>query len=137
MYNIGYAVICESAFNNGKQIIIKNPYSVISPVNIPGNFSFDLAFSIIKDSEPSDGVEDAQLKFRLEDPEGRVVVNSETLTIKVVNEENKNFLYGDANFNFANVEFFKEGNFNLKIVLDGVVQKEVEIPVIRRDRLKE
>ncbi|MBU8564515.1 hypothetical protein [Bacillus licheniformis] len=139
MFNIGYAVICENAFNDGKQIIIKNPYSIISPVNIPSNFSFNLAFSIIKVPAPTDEADAALLQFRLKDPDGNDIVISDALTIKVGNQEedSQKYMYGDANFNFSNIEFLKEGNYNLEMHLEGRCKKTIEIPVIKRDHLKE
>ncbi|MCJ8223363.1 MULTISPECIES: DUF6941 family protein [Bacillus] len=133
MFKIGYVVICENVYNDGNQFIIKNPYSIISPVNIPGNFSFNLAFSMMKILETERSEEVAQLQIIMKDPDNEVCINTGVLkaspTPRNEREAEHKILIGDASINFSNIVFKKEGFYTLEIIVDGEKQKSIEIPV--------
>ncbi|MGN8647874.1 DUF6941 family protein [Gracilibacillus sp. HCP3S3_G5_1] len=49
MAQIGYVIICDEVFdNNNRGFTINNPYAQITPMVIPGQFSFSLSFSIFE-----------------------------------------------------------------------------------------
>jgi hypothetical protein len=122
MAMIGYLIVCEDVYGEG-DIVIKKPYSAISPYSIPGNFSFVISFSLI------DLKENVSYKLNLEiiDPEGTIMLGQ---NIEFdVSPQAESFTSGVLNIKFNNVVFKKKGLHTFKITIDNGHSNQVIIPV--------
>lgn len=111
MERITYFLICQDVLSNDKEQIIRNPIYLMTPLNIPGNFSFTVAMGVANLKE------NGQYKIVLEivDPESNVkkLIDANFTTPPKSQNHDKQIFEGNLNFGYPNFEFYKEGIFRV------------------------
>lgn len=133
MLQIGYLIICEDVEANKKNLNIRNPLSAITPINLPGNYSFKVAFSLHNFNEESFGDENV-IRITLVDPNERVLVDTGKLKIKTDEKERADkpsLEAAEADVTMNNVEFHTKGLHKLTLSVNSE-EKELSIPVLRK-----
>lgn len=126
MAKIGYFVVCEAVFGSGNEMIIKNPYEAITPLSIPGNYSFAMAFSLLNLTKNRKYI----LNFKIVDPNGKEISNHKIDFDFMPPEEIEDSISsGSMTVNFNNVEFYVQGPHKFIISVNDDSTKEIEIMV--------
>jgi len=136
MLKIGYLVICEDIIIENNQISIRRPFSALTPLNLPGNFSFKVAFSLHNLTKENFGEENT-LKIEIKDSNDKTVVDTGNLNLQT-NPRNKpetsRVEIAEADMTFNNIELYSEGIYTLTLYVNEE-NKELKIPVIVRKHI--
>lgn len=138
MLQIGYLIICEDVIKEQGQTIIQKPFPVLTPLNLPGNFSFKVAFSLHNLTEEHFGKENI-LKVMLKDSNGKDVVNTGDLNLQTnpnSKPDGSSVEIAEADISFNNVEFYTDGIYSLTLTVNENEQT-LKIPVIKRNQQNE
>lgn len=138
MTHINYFIACQEVLANEKDQIIRNPYMLLTPLSIPGNFSFTLAIGVF-DLKPAVNY---LFQVNLTNPEGNITevlkapfISPEDFELQAINNNNGMGL-GDFNLDMENFEFYKTGvhifTLNLYSAGELVDSKEVSIIVVQK-----
>ncbi|WP_078392066.1 hypothetical protein [Shouchella patagoniensis] len=131
MWEIGYLIVCEDVGKTSNGELMMKPIGVMSPINIPGNYSFYIAFSLFnKDINKSK--EDGVLRFIVKDPNNGVVEDSGDLNFNPIplneSSDEHELATGEADIRLNNVELNIEGVYEVELIIDGN-SKRVKFPV--------
>ena len=128
MAKISSIIVSEDTFRDVHEMIIKNPYTVITPYAVPGNFSFVLTFSMI-DLQPGQSY---SVEISIKNPNGEDIREPGKVDFDFLptSEETKKSMHSASlSLNFKNVIFKEEGIHTFHVKLEGHNHKELEIPV--------
>src|SRR5699024_7573851 len=112
MLQIGYLIICEDITKEQNHVLIQRPLSIIEPINIPGNFSFKIAFSMFENLKDITTKNENILTITFTDPKGNELLNMAPLTIESnpdEHPEDKRMRVGEADVSVNNLELYNEG----------------------------
>ncbi|SDB89420.1 hypothetical protein SAMN05421734_102251 [Pelagirhabdus alkalitolerans] len=135
MLKIGYLLICEDTYEKNGKIMIDKPLPNISPLSLPGNYSFKVAFSLHNfDVETFGSSNKIQITFK--DPEGKIIMDTGEKEIrtdlgKQENDSNLEVAQGDLTMN--NVELYIKGIYTLTLRINEE-SKDLQVPVIERPK---
>jgi hypothetical protein len=114
-------VYCEHITHEGNDksnISLQNPQHVFRPEFIPSLFSFGIFFGIID----LDTQDDHTFRFTFTNPQGNVLIDSDTIPMPKVNHNSTNLppqLRGILmNMEFRNVAFKEEGEYSSEIFVN-------------------
>lgn len=116
MEKITYALICQEVLGNEGDLIIRNPKYLLTPLNIPGNFSFTLAIGVANLAE--DG--EYNLVVELFPPTRKKIIKIIDIKFNTpakAFEHDYQIFEGNLNFGFPNFEFYEDGVYKLDIKL--------------------
>ncbi|WP_163070817.1 DUF6941 family protein [Priestia flexa] len=128
MAKISSIIVSEDTFNNENEMIIKNPYTIITPYAVPGNFSFVLTFSMIE-LQPGTSY---SLEINIQNPHGENIREPGIIDFDYQpspEEKTRSRDSASLSLNFKNVVFKEEGLHTFYVELKGHNRKELEIPV--------
>ena len=134
MEKITYLLICQDVLSNDKEQIIRNPIYLMTPLNIPGNFSFTVALGIANLKE------DGQYKITLEiispDSTTQKLVDAHFTTPPKSNGHGDNQIFeGNLDFGHPNFEIYKDGIYLVIVTLSSdkiTLKKETEFFVKKK-----
>ena len=118
---------------NGPQNQIVNPLQVLTPVAIPGNYSFTISCSISGFQKSSDH----KVELIFSDPSGGEVAKPVEFSINIerdicVDELHENSVPGiTLNVDLRNVILKSEGIYSTKVLLDEELIGEYKIQVVK------
>ncbi|MCY8499879.1 hypothetical protein P8917_08920 [Bacillus atrophaeus] len=137
MWEIGYLILCEDIFNNGDDRVYKNPLSGLQPVNIPGNFSFKVAFSIFNRTLDNRN-EKNTLRMLFKDPEDNILNDTGEINFQFEGEvpEDATFEVGEAGIGMNNVVLPVEGIYTLEVRINDN-KKTLKVPVGKQKGIKD
>ncbi len=127
MAKIGYLLLCEDVIGNQNEMSIHKPYVALSPLSIPGNYSFTIAFSLFDLKENSK----YELKITMVTPSGTVVLNDNfEFEFTVPEGVTRKVPYGQMNIGFPNFPLREKGIYELTLMINDESSKTLEVPVI-------
>lgn len=133
MIQIGYLILCEDVIQDHNSILLRKPHAQISPISIPGNYSFRVAFSLFNVDSEIFGKENT-IRIAMKSPNDKIVFDSKEIKIQTDLSKKPDgarieIVEADAALN--NVEFFDEGVYTLTLLVNNS-SKELKIPVFKR-----
>lgn len=138
MLRIGYIVICEDVIREPEQgrLHIRNPMPALTPLSLPGNFSFKVAFSLHNIIE-SDRGKVNNLRIVFKDPNGKVIIDTQELKM-IQDDDRKHAIIevAEVDLSMNNIELYETGLYTLILNVNGET-KELEIPVLERSNKHE
>jgi hypothetical protein len=131
MPKISTFMYCEEAIGNGQKMQISGPLQIITPLFVPGMFSFAVVFGIL-DVDLSTCSYSLQVKF-LSPQKDEILIDSGVLQLDK-QQQSENKLPPEMrgvmfNFDFRNVPFRQEGIYKTVILLNGEEIGEFPIQV--------
>lgn len=138
MLQIGYMIICEDVVVNRNQLLIKKPLPILTPLSLPGNFSFKVAFSLHNLNKEDFGKEN-NIQLVIKDDEGSIVFDTGELKLQTdANQKPKDSTVeiAEADIGINNVDLFKEGIYTLTLKVNNN-SKDLKIPVKARKNQNE
>jgi|SRR5690625_1760300 len=138
MLQIGYVIICEDVIKDGNQTIIKKPLPIIAPLNLPGNFSFKVAFSLHNLNEDDFGKENT-VRILFKDENGKKVFDTDKLKLRTdaSNKPGDSMVeIAEADLGINNIDLFEEGIYTLILTVNNE-SAELKIPVRARGKTHE
>lgn len=133
MLQIGYLIICDEVIQDPNQLIIRKPLTALTPLNLPGNFSFRVAFSLYNFNEQDFG-KDNKVRVTFKDPDDKIVLDTGELNMKTDPNNataNSSLEIAEADMGITNVDLFKKGIYTLTLTVNEDF-KELKIPVLKR-----
>lgn len=133
MLSIGYLIICEEVIPEKDQIIIRKPLAALTPLNIPGNFSFKVAFSL-HNLDKKDFGEENKVRVIFKDPNGNNVIDTGELQMRTNPDgrpDNATVEIAEADLSINNVDLYHKGIYTLILCVNDE-SKELKVPVIER-----
>lgn len=137
MTKINYFLICQDVLGNENEQIIRNPYMVLQPLSIPGNFSFTVSLGLY-DLESS---KNYRLKIELISPDNTSKeIRDISFTAPTIELDQQPDAIGIGNLNlaFPNFEFYHKGVYKFKLSISTtelIDEKEIEILVKEKTRI--
>lgn len=124
-------VYCENIQNemtkNGSRTQIVNPLQVLSPISLPGNYSFAISCSIAGFNPQ----EEIKVRIVFTAPDGSTVDDTGDIEFKApsIMDSSRKFKGLQLNLDFRNVVFQCAGIYSTKIQIDGETVGEYKIAV--------
>jgi len=137
MLQIGYLIICEDVIREKNHSIIQKPLPVINPINIPGNFTFKVAFSMFEDIDNPMADQKQTLNVIITDPKNNEIFNSGQLFIEAnynQDSEDKRIRVAEADMGITNLELKHKGIHTITLTLNDNT-KTLDFPVILKEEL--
>lgn len=125
MAKIGYLVVCQEVGEGpNRGLMISHPYPAITPLSIPGNYSFVVAFSLydLKAGTKYD------LTVDIKDPNG-TIINHGNFNFTFDEGPDGQTPYGEMNMSFPNFPFRIPGLYTIDVAVSPDAKKQIEIPV--------
>lgn len=125
MPKVGYLLVCQEATAGPDGVlIIRQPFPAITPLSIPGNYTFSLAFALydLKTDTQYD------LAMIVKDPSGKEIIKN-NFNFSFSEDPSNKVPYGEMNVTFPNFPFMVPGLYSVEVGVVGDVFKKLELPV--------
>lgn len=125
MPKVGYLLVCQEAMEGpDKKLMIRNPFPAITPLNVPGNYTFTLAFALydLKSDTQYD------LAMIIKDPSGEEILRN-NFNFSFNEDPDNKVPYGEMNVTFPNFPFKVPGLYTVEVGIEGNEFKQLEVPV--------
>lgn len=135
MLHIGYLLVCEEVIKEPDRTLLK-PLASLSPLGLPGNYSFKVAFSLHNLNKDDFGKLN-KINLIIEDQQGNTIINTGSLNLVSDLEtvpNNARIELVEADITINNAEFQTSGIYTITLIVNDE-RKEVKIPVMEKNKL--